>query len=45
MQPDNLLKGNTVANRKMPNFKIAGSLKSDIININDEIEGVFAVEV
>ena len=32
-------------NRKVPNFKISGSLKSDIVNINDEIEGVFAIEV
>jgi len=39
------LKGNTVVNRKVPNFRITGSLKSDIVNINDEIEGVFAIEV
>jgi len=34
-----------VTNRKVPNFKITGSLKTDIISINDEIEGVFAIEV
>jgi len=44
MVPENLLKGNTVSNRKVPHFKISGNLKSDIININDEIEGAFAIE-
>ena len=34
-----------MSNRKVPHFKISGNLKSDIININDEIEGAFAIEV
>lgn len=44
MTPENLLKGNSALSKKMPNFKITGSLKSDIINIADEIEGLFAIE-
>ncbi len=32
-------------NKKLPTFKITGRLDTDIVNINEEIMGAFAVEV
>ena len=39
------LKGASVQSKKIPTFKITGNLKSDVINMNDEIEGVFTLQV
>jgi len=44
VKPDSLLKGASAQNKKMPTFKITGKLFSDIVNIADEIEGVFCIE-
>mgnify|MGYP000875848981 CR=1 FL=1 len=32
-------------NKKTPDFKIVGKLRSDVINLNDEIEGTFMLGV
>jgi hypothetical protein len=32
-------------NKKLPNFKISGKLASDIVNINEEVDGTLIVEV
>jgi len=43
IQPDQVLKGASVQSKKTPNFKIAGKLRSDAINLNEEIEGTFLI--
>lgn len=39
------LKGASIQNKKTPDFKIIGKLKSDMINMNNEIEGTFVLLV